>query len=79
MHQLLAARSHDLPDLGTLRKAVLFRKIALEIVIKAKLAEQMIATSSAILARPAGALLSEAQGITIAALALVDLQPWPCA
>ena len=75
VHQLLAARAHDLPDVGTPSRAALCRKVALEIAIKAKLAEPLIATSSAILARPASELTpSEAQGITIAALALIDLQ-----
>jgi len=55
--------------------AALYRNVALDIAIKANLAEQMIATSSAILARPAGELTpSEAHRITIAALALMDLQ-----
>ena len=75
VNQLLAARAHDLPDVGTPSRAALYRKVALEIAIKAKLAEPLIATSSAILARPASDLTpSEAQGITIAALALIDLK-----
>ncbi len=41
VHQLLAARAHDWPDLGAPAKAALYRKVTLEIAIKAKLAEPL--------------------------------------
>ncbi len=56
VHQLLSARANDLPDLGIPFEAALSRNIALEIAIEAKLAEPLIAASSAILARPASEL-----------------------
>jgi hypothetical protein len=75
VHQLLAARAYDLPDLGSPSMSALYRNVALETAIKANLPEPMIAACSAILTRPARELSPrEAQRITIAALALIDLK-----
>ena len=75
VHHLLAARAHDLPVLGMPSIATRYRRLALTVAINAKLAEPLIAASSAILARPASELRqSELQGITIAALTLIDLK-----
>ncbi len=73
VHQLLAARAYDLPDIGMPFQAALCRNVALEIAIEVKLAEPLIAASSAILARPASELTpGQAQGISIAALELLE-------
>lgn len=74
-HQLLAARAYDLPQVGTPGMGAVARGSALEIAVKAGLAEPMIAASDAILARPSTELSTrETRGITLVALALFDLQ-----
>jgi hypothetical protein len=73
-HQLLAARAHDLPDMGLPEMAALYRNVALETALTSADGALLVVACNAILARPGDALTArEAARIAIAINRLAEL------
>lgn len=74
-HDLLAARAHDLPDMGLPAMAAVYRNAALETALESGDGALLVAACHAILARPGDALTAhEALNVARAIDQLVELE-----
>jgi hypothetical protein len=74
-HQLLAARAHDLPNMGVPEMAALYRNVALETALASADGALLVVACDAVLARPGDELTArEAARITLAIHRLAELE-----